>query len=169
MRNDLTVAIGADHAGYALKEEIKAYLKELGYGCEDFGTYSTEAVDYPDIAKQVAEAVAGGTYERGIVLCGTGVGSSMAANKVPGVRAALCNDLFTARYSRLHNDANVLAMGARVVGAEVAKEILKTWLSTEFEGGRHLRRVEKIRLIEEESRAKVGKGGSKEGECEEVH
>lgn len=153
MERDLTIAIGADHAGYQLKEEVKAYLKELGYGCEDFGTSSTAAVDYPDIAKKVAEAVAEGLHPKGIMICGTGVGSAMVANKVPGIRAALCHDPYTARYSRLHNDANILTMGGRVIGAELAKEILKVWLETPFEGGRHARRLEKLRRLEEHYRS----------------
>ncbi len=144
------IAIGADHAAYQMKEEIKLTLKELGYECLDFGTHSAEAVDYPDIIFQVATAVSQGEAPRGIVMCGTGIGSSIVANKVPGIRASLCHDTFSAKYARVHNDANILAMGARVIGIELAKEILREWLNAEFEGGRHARRLEKIRRIEEQ-------------------
>lgn len=144
----MKIAIGSDHGGFKLKEEIKSYLAELGYEYHDFGTFSPEAVDYPDFARKVAEAVAKGDYERGILICGTGIGIGIAANKVPGIRAALCHDTFSARASREHNDANILTMGERVIGPGLAKEIVKVWLESEFAGGRHARRVEKIRAIE---------------------
>jgi ribose 5-phosphate isomerase B len=144
------IAIGCDHAGFLLKEELKAYLQALGHEVEDMGTHSLESVDYPDYARQVAEAVAQGKVERGIVICGTGIGSSIVANKVPGVRAALCHESYTARMSREHNDSNVLALGGRVLGVELAKEIVQVWLASEFQGGRHALRVEKIRTIERE-------------------
>ena len=143
-----TVAIGADHGGYELKQSIAAQLKELGYAPLDCGTFSTEAADYPDFALAVAELVAGGRAWRGIVVDGAGIGSCMAANKVPGVRAALCYDQATAVNSREHNDANVLTLGAGLIGPALAKQIVKTWLSTEFGGGRHARRVDKINAIE---------------------
>lgn len=144
------IAIGADHAAYQMKEELTLYLKELGYECLDFGTHSAETVDYPDIVFEVATAVSRGEAPRGIVMCGTGIGSSIVANKVPGVRASLCHDTFSAKYARLHNNANILAMGARVIGMGLAKKILREWLSAEFEGGRHSRRLEKIGRIEDQ-------------------
>jgi len=145
----LRVALGSDHAGFALKEEIKDYLREAGVEYHDFGTFGPEAVDYPDFALAVAEAVAHGRFERGILCCGTGVGVAIAANKVPGIRAALCHDTFSARASREHNDANVLTLGARVIGPGLAREVVAVWLAAEFAGGRHRRRVDKIRAIEE--------------------
>lgn len=146
----MKVAVGADHAGYQLKEEIKNLLKKKGIECYDFGTHSSQNVkdDYPDYAIKVAEAVAGGSCQRGILICGAGVGMGMAANKVPGVRAAPCYDTFTARLSRQHNDSNVLTLGARITDKELAKKIVEEWLKTEFEGGRHKRRMEKITQIE---------------------
>lgn len=142
------VALGADHAGFKLKEALKAWLIQGGHQVLDFGTNTSESVDYPDYALQVAEAVANAKAERGLLVCGTGVGMAMAANKVPGVRAAFCPDLLTARLSREHNDANVLALGGRIMGRELAIEILKVWLATAFTGGRHQRRVEKISQME---------------------
>lgn len=147
--DSLRIALGADHAGFPLKEELKAYLEGQGIIYDDLGTYSPEPVDYPDIALRVAEAVAQGRFERGILICGTGIGASVAANKVPGVRAALCHDTFSARCSRAHNDSNILTLGARVIGFGLAKEIVNVWLNTEFEGGRHAVRLEKIKRIEE--------------------
>ena len=144
----MVVAIGADHAGLELKEALKAWLIESGHQILDFGTHSPESVDYPDYAAQVAEAVAMGKAERGLLVCGTGIGMAMAANKVPGVRAAPCSDLFTARLSREHNDANILTLGGRLMGRELATEILQVWLATPFAGGRHERRVAKIGQIE---------------------
>ncbi len=142
------VAIGADHGGYALKETLKAFLIELGYQVVDCGTHSTEPVDYPDLAYAVARLVSGGQAWRGIVVDGAGIGSAMAANKVPGVRAALCYDHATAVNSREHNDANVLTLGAGLIGPNLARQIAQTWLATDFGGGRHQRRVDKIDEIE---------------------
>lgn len=148
----MLIAIGADHAGYHLKEELKLFLADLGHDRKDVGTDSTEPVDYPDVAEQVARAVVGGQCPLGIIICGTGIGSAIAATKVTGCRAALCHDTFSARHARLHNDANVLALGARVIGPGLAKDIVAAWLDTPFEGGRHARRVQKIRAIEERER-----------------
>src|SRR5919198_3167344 len=140
--------MGCDHAGYPLKVELKAYLTQRGHKVLDFGTDSEETVDYPQFCAAAARAVVDGRADRGIVLGGSGQGEQLAANKVRGVRAALCNDLFTARLSREHNDANVLAMGGRIVAPGLADEILRVWLQTPFEGGRHARRVEQIAAIE---------------------
>lgn len=149
----MILAIGSDHGGFELKEELKKHLEERKVGYKDFGCYSTQSVDYPDIAKEVARAVVNGEYELGLLCCGTGIGISMAANKVKGVRAACCSDYFSAKYTRLHNDANILCMGGRVVGAGLACELLDVFIDTEFEGGRHAKRVAKIADIEaEESR-----------------
>lgn len=146
----MRIAIGADHAGYPLKEDLKGHLKELGHEVEDVGSHSEEPSDYPAFCAAVGRLVRDGRADRGIVLGGSGQGEQIAANKVRGVRAALCNDLFTARLSREHNDANVLAMGGRIVAPALAREILGVWLTTEFEGGRHQRRVEQIAEIEQE-------------------
>jgi ribose 5-phosphate isomerase B len=143
-----TVAIGSDHGGYELKQLIRTYLGELGYAPLDCGTFSTEAVDYPDFALAVAELVANGRAWRGIVVDGAGIGSCMAANKVPHIRAALCYDQATAINSREHNDANVLTLGAGLIGPALARQIVKTWLDTPFGGGRHAKRVDKIIAIE---------------------
>lgn len=145
----MLVAIGSDHAGFQLKAELKGLLEELGHQCIDYGPETPESVDYPDFGEKVSEAVSSKKVDRGILICGTGIGMSIVANKFPDVRASLCNDLYTARMSRLHNDANILVIGGRIVGIDLAKEILKTWLTTEFEGGRHLRRIQKIKSIEE--------------------
>ena len=145
------VAIGADHGGYELKQQLKGHLRDWRYTVLDLGTDSAAAVDYPDFAEAVANAVARGEAWRGVVIDSAGIGSSIAANKVPGIRAALCYDRATARNSREHNDANVLSLGARMVSAELAREILAVWLETPFAGGRHLRRVDKIRAIEARS------------------
>jgi ribose 5-phosphate isomerase B len=142
------VAMGSDHAGYQLKEDLKAFLSGAGHDVLDLGTDSEEPVDYPVYCAKVAHAVAGGEAHRGIVLGGSGQGEQIAANKVDGIRAALCNDLYTARMSRQHNDANVLSIGARIVAAPLAREIAGLWLSTEFEGGRHVPRLEQIAAIE---------------------
>ncbi len=144
----MRVAIGADHAGFALKRHLVDTLGELGHAVEDLGTHSTEPVDYPPICAAVAVAVVTQRVDRGIVLGGSGQGEQMAANKVRGARAALCNDLYTARLSREHNDANVLAMGGRVVAQGLADEILTVWLTTEFHGGRHQRRLDQIADLE---------------------
>jgi ribose 5-phosphate isomerase B len=160
----MRIAIGADHAGFALKQHLLATLARLGHQIDDLGTHSTEPVDYPEICASVthssepvdypeicasvARAVVEHRAERGIVIGGSGQGEQMAANKVPGTRAALCNDLYTARMSRQHNDANVLALGGRIVGCGLAEEIVGLWLTTEFEGGRHQRRVDQIAELE---------------------
>ena len=142
------IAIACDHAGPALKEEIKAMLAEMGYTCKDFGTDTSDSVDYPVYASRAARAVASGECEKGIVICGTGIGISISANKVKGVRCALGSEPLSAKLTRQHNDANMGAIGARVTGPELAKEIVKTFLTTEFEGGRHQRRVDLIAAIE---------------------
>jgi ribose 5-phosphate isomerase B len=147
----MRIALGADHAGVALKEHIKRQLDERGLAYTDFGTNSTESVDYPDYASRVARAVASGEYERGILVCGTGIGMAIAANKVAGVRAAPVVDDFTAALSREHNDANVLALGARVTTPEVARRLVDTFLDTPFGGGRHQRRIDKITVMESQA------------------
>jgi ribose 5-phosphate isomerase B len=142
------IAIGADHAGFLLKEHLKGTLQRLGHSVDDHGTHSEEPIDYPPICLAVGRAVAEGRADRGVVLGGSGQGEQIAANKVAGIRAALCNDLFTARLSREHNDANVLSMGGRIVAFGLADEILALWLKTAFEGGRHQRRIEQIATAE---------------------
>jgi ribose 5-phosphate isomerase B len=142
------IAIGADHAGFLLKEHLKVTLQRLGHTVHDHGAHSEAPVDYPPICIDVARAVVEGRADRGIVLGGSGQGEQMAANKVPGVRAALCNDLYTARLSREHNDANVLSIGGRIVAFGLADEIVALWLDTAFEGGRHQRRLDQIREAE---------------------
>lgn len=144
----MRVAIGADHAGFLLKEHLKRTLAALGHDVQDLGTHSDASTDYPPISAAVGRAVVERRADRGVVIGGSGQGEQIAANKVAGVRAALCNDLYTARMSRLHNDANVLTIGGRIVAAQLADEILKTWLEAPFEGGRHQRRVEQIADIE---------------------
>ena len=144
----MRIAIGADHAGFALKEHLKQTLLKLGHVVDDRGTHSEASVDYPPICIAVGRAVASGAADRGIVLGGSGQGEQIAANKVPGVRAALCNDLYTARLSREHNDANVLSIGGRIVAFGLADEILALWLNTAFEGGRHQRRIDQISAAE---------------------
>lgn len=143
------IALGADHGGYALKEEIKKHLEERGIAYQDFGTYSPESVDYAHIAFKACCAVTAGECDKAILCCGTGIGISMAANKVKGIRAACCSDYFSAKYTRLHNDANALCLGGRVVGVGLALELVDVFLDTEFEGGRHQRRVDQITAIEE--------------------
>lgn len=145
----MKIAIGSDHAGFELKSEIIVLLKEMGIECIDFGTNGPQSVDYPDFGEKVSMAVSKGEMDRGILICGTGIGMSIVANKFPHIRASLCNDLFTAKMSRLHNDANILVIGGRIVGKDLAKEIVRVWFSTDFEGGRHLIRLEKIKKIEE--------------------
>ena len=142
------IALGADHGGYELKEAIKKHLEEKGIEYKDCGTYSTESVDYAAIAQKTCLAVTGGECEKAILCCGTGIGISMAANKVKGIRAACCSDYFSAKYTRLHNDANALCMGGRVMGAGLALELVDVFLETEFEGGRHQRRIDQITAIE---------------------
>ncbi|MBI5025738.1 MAG: ribose 5-phosphate isomerase B [Nitrospirae bacterium] len=144
----MKIAIGCDHAGVDLKVEILSVLEELGIEWKDFGTDGRESVDYPDFGERVSEAVARGDFERGILICGTGIGMSIVANKFPGIRASLCNDLFSAKMSRLHNDANLLILAGRIIGKDLAKEIVKTWFTTPFEGGRHQARLNKIKAIE---------------------
>lgn len=150
----MRIAIASDHAGYALKEELKRFVQELGHEVRDFGTDGPEPVDYPDFVVPAAEAVARGECDLGIVLGGSGNGEAMAANKVPGVRCAVCWESYTARMARQHNDANVLSLGARVIGPELAREIVRTWLEARYEGGRHDRRLAKLRAVEE----KYGRG-----------
>jgi ribose 5-phosphate isomerase B len=144
----MRIAIGADHAGFALKQYVVTLLRKLGHDVDDRGTDSEAPVDYPAVCAEVGRAVAAGRADRGIVIGGSGQGEQIAANKVIGVRAALCNDLYTARMSREHNDANVLAMGGRIVAPGLADEIIELWLTTAFEGGRHQRRVDQITAIE---------------------
>jgi ribose 5-phosphate isomerase B len=146
------VTIGSDHAGFALKQRLVGTLAKLGHEVVDLGTHSEEPVDYPPICAAVARAVAAGEADRGIVLGGSGQGEQITANKVRGIRAALCNDLYTARLSRQHNDANVLSMGGRIVGTGLADEIVALWLDTAFEGGRHERRIDQIAEIESDPR-----------------
>ncbi len=144
-----TIAIGCDHGGFQLKSAVIAHLENKGYLLKDFGTFSEDSCDYPDIAEAVAEAVADGQFERGILICGTGIGIGIAANKVAGIRAALCHDTFSAHASRQHNDANILTLGQRVVGQGLALDIVDIWLTTDFEGGRHQRRIDKIEQIQQ--------------------
>ncbi|MBQ9796839.1 MAG: ribose 5-phosphate isomerase B [Clostridia bacterium] len=144
----MKIAIGNDHVALELKREILQYLTELGHEVIDMGTYSTERCDYPVFGERTAHAVANGEAERGIVICGTGVGISLAANRVRGIRCVVCSEPYSAGLSRAHNNTNMLAFGARVVGSELAKMIVKTWLETEFEGGRHARRVQMLDEIE---------------------
>lgn len=148
------IGIGSDHGGFNLKTEIIKFLKANGYEVKDFGTYGTESVDYPDFGQAVAEAVSKGECDKGIVICGTGIGISIAANKVKGIRAALCTDTYMARMTREHNDANILALGERVVGIGSALDIVETWLGTQYIGGRHQLRLDKIAQIEEKYRNK---------------
>ena len=138
------IIIGSDHAGYPMKEKVKANLQKQGITVEDVGTHSEESVDYTDFGKKVACKVSDGTFDRGILICGTGLGMSMVANRFRGVRAALANDLFSAIMSRRHNDSNILVMGGRLIGDTLAMQVLDTWLDTPFEGGRHQRRIEKM-------------------------
>ncbi len=153
----MRIAIGADHAGFSLKEHLKQTLLRLGHAVDDHGTHSEEPVDYPPICVAVARAVADGRADRGIVLGGSGQGEQIAANKVFGIRAALCQDLYTARLSREHNNANVLSMGGRIVASGLADEILALWLETKFEGGRHQRRIDQISAVEREGLSRADK------------
>jgi ribose 5-phosphate isomerase B len=150
----LKIAIGCDHGGFKLKEEIRKMFEEKGYDFKDLGTFSEESVDYPDIALALARAVRDGQFDRGILICGTGIGIGIAANKVNGIRAALCHDTFSARASREHNDANILALGGRVLGTGLALEIVRVWLEAEFAGGRHQGRLDKITALEKKCRCK---------------
>jgi ribose 5-phosphate isomerase B len=142
------IAVGSDHAGFSLKQATLSLLSELGHTYEDFGCYDSSSADYPDIALPVAEAVSQGKFDRGVLLCSTGVGMSIVANKVGGIRAAVCHDTFSARRSREHNDANILCMGEWVVGKGLAREVLTAFLTSDFVGGRHARRVEKLQAVE---------------------
>lgn len=143
------IGIASDHGGYQLKKEIIDFLQEQGYAYQDFGCYSEEAVDYPDYVREVTNRILTGECERGIILCGTGIGASITANRIPGIRAALCHDVFSARATRQHNDANILALGGRTTGPEVAKEMVAVFLTTEFSGDeRHCRRIRKIEEAE---------------------
>ncbi|UII55753.1 ribose 5-phosphate isomerase B [Cytobacillus spongiae] len=144
----MKVAIASDHGGVNIREEIKQLMEEMGIQFEDFGCECGTSVDYPDYALPVAEKVAAGEFDKGILICGTGIGMSIAANKVKGIRCALVHDVFSAKATREHNDSNMLAMGERVIGAGLAREIAKTWLTTEYEGGRHENRVGKIKSYE---------------------
>lgn len=145
----MRIAIGCDHRGLNLKKAIVELLSDLGHDCEDCGCYDTTAVDYPDIASQAAKSLVRGDADHVILICGTGIGMSIAANKVPGVRAARCQDTFSAQRSRAHNDANVLCLGEDIVGVGLAKDIVSTYLATDFEGDRHARRLDKIRALEQ--------------------
>lgn len=153
----MKIALGADHGGYELKEQVKKYLNDKGFEVLDLGAHSTESVDYPEFGKAVGNAVVEGKVDRGIIICGTGIGISIAANRIPGVRAALCTNTTMAKLTREHNDANVLALGARMVGDVLALDMVETFLTTEFEGGRHAARIAKI---EKEKTGGCGCGGN---------
>lgn len=144
----MKITIGSDHGAVELKESVKKVLADLKVEFDDIGTFGTDSADYPDIAEKVCADVVSGKSERGIVLCGTGIGISIAANKISGIRCALCNDVYSAKKSREHNNANVLAMGGRVIGFGLAEEIVRAWFTTDFEGGRHERRINKISALE---------------------
>lgn len=146
----MKIAIACDHGGLRLKNVLKADLEEHGYEVKDFGTYSDDSCDYPDYAGPAAKAVASGECDKGVVVCGTGIGVSITANKVDGIRCALCHDVFSAKATRAHNDTNMLAMGQRVIGEGLALEILHAWLETEYEGGRHDQRIKKMMAYEGE-------------------
>ncbi len=140
----MVLAIGSDHGGYELKEFLKSILIESGYEVKDFGCYSQDSVDYPDIAISLCKELQKGSFDRGILICGTGIGMSITANRFKGIRATLCNDLFSAKMSRRHNNSNLLCLGGRIIGKDLAKEILNIWLTEPFDGDRHLRRINKI-------------------------
>ncbi|MBR5381061.1 MAG: ribose 5-phosphate isomerase B [Oscillospiraceae bacterium] len=144
----MKITIGCDHGALALKESVKEVLAELGAEVNDIGTFTEDSVDYPDIAEKVCAEIASGRSERGVVLCGTGIGISIAANKMRGIRCALCGDVYSARMARAHNDANVLALGGRVLGPGLAGEIVRAWMTQDFEGGRHARRIGKMMALE---------------------
>ncbi len=148
MTQEKKIAVGSDHAGFELKENLKPFLKELGYEIVDFGTNTSDSVDYPLIAKSLATSVASKNQDKGILICGTGIGMSIAANKIKGIIAAHCYDPEIAKLSRQHNNSNILTLGGRITNLDLSKEIIKTWLETKFEGGRHLRRVQEIRDLE---------------------
>ena len=144
----MRIALGCDHRGFKLKQTIMQFLQQSGYSYRDFGCYSTESVDYPDFARKVGNAVASGEFDHGILICSTGIGMSIAANKIKGIRAALCHDTFTAERARRHNDANILCLRGEDISDDEALEIVKTYLSTTFEGGRHIPRLNKIKALE---------------------
>jgi ribose 5-phosphate isomerase B len=146
----MQIGLACDHGGFELKEELKVFLKSMGTEPIDMGTFNKDSVDYPDFGILVAEKISHGELERGILICGTGIGMSIVANKFRGVRAALANDLYSSRFSREHTNANILVIGGRIVGRDLAKEIVKVWLETPFAGGRHKRRLEKIEALEKE-------------------
>lgn len=148
----MKIGIGNDHSSVEMKQQIKEFIEQMGHEVVDFGTNSTESCDYPVYGEKVAEAVVAGEVERGIVICGTGIGISLAANKVKGIRCVVCSEPYSARLSRQHNNSNMLAVGARVIGIEMAKMIVTEWLNTEFEGGRHQRRIDMLTAIEEKQR-----------------
>ena len=147
----MQIGLACDHGGFELKEELKTYLESMSFESIDLGTFNEDPVDYPDYGALVAEKISKGELEKGILICGTGIGMSIVANKFPGVRAALVNDLYSSRCSREHTNANILVIGGRIVGKELAKEIVKVWLNTPFAGGRHRRRLEKIEAVEKEN------------------
>ena len=147
----MKIGLACDHGGFELKEEIKTFLRSIEVEPVDMGTFTEDSVDYPDFGVLVAEKVSRGELERGILICGTGIGMSIIANKFPGVRAALVNDLYSSRCSREHNDSNILVMGGRILGRDLAKEIVRVWLETPFAGGRHKRRLEKIETLEKKN------------------
>jgi ribose 5-phosphate isomerase B len=147
----MRIGIACDHGGFGLKEELKAFFESMGIDAVDFGSFDETSVDYPDLGIQVAEKVSQGELERGVLVCGTGIGMSIVANKFPGVRAALANELYSTRCSREHNNANILVLGGRVVGLGLAREIVKVWLETPFAGGRHQKRLDKITALEKKN------------------
>lgn len=144
----IMIAIASDHGGFELKEDIKEFLDNAGYHFRDLGTHNKDSVDYPDYGIKLSEKVASGEFEKGILICGTGIGMSIAANKIPGIRAALVHDVYSARMSKEHNDANVLVIGGRVTGKALARELVRAWLESKFEGGRHRKRLDKIAELE---------------------
>jgi ribose 5-phosphate isomerase B len=148
MRGKMLIAMASDHGGFHLKTDLMTFVRELGYEVEDLGCFDANAVDYPDLGQVVAQKVSSGEAERGILICGTGIGMSIIANKFPGVRAAVVSHVYAARMAKEHNNANILVMGGRIVGIGLAREIVKVWLEAEFQGGRHLKRLEKIEAVE---------------------
>jgi len=152
----MKIALGCDHGGFELKKDLQFYLEERGIEVVDFGTGDETPVDYPEIGRAVAEKISSGEIPRGILICGTGIGMSLVANRFPGVRATLCHDLYTARMSREHNDSNVLVLGGRLLGKGIAREILQVWLKAEFQGGNHRRRLDEIAALDEKNRKAQG-------------
>ena len=155
----MRIGIASDHRGYQLKNRLIQLVESLGHHVTDFGPFSTDSVDYPDFARQVAEGITSGDFDRGVLICGTGIGMCITANKFDGIRAANCNDSVTAEYSRMHNDVNVVCLSADQLSDQLADQILQIWLKTEFEGGRHARRLEKIADIERAESAELAPGG----------